>query len=78
MSLVESFLPKGMFAITPSDAGLSEMAYGLICKTAGTVVYRTAKGQIYTDTVAAGEEIKCQISCVYAATTATVRGYQLS
>jgi hypothetical protein len=80
MSLVESFLPKGMFAITPSDTNsLPEMAFGLICKTAGTLHYVTAKGQEYTDTVAAGEEVKCQVSKVFATgTTVTVRGYQLN
>lgn len=81
MSLVESFLPKGMFAITPSDtADLGQMAYGLICKTAGTIHYKTAKGQEYTDTVAANEIIQCQVSKVFATgTTVTdIRGFQIN
>lgn len=76
-----SFLPAGMFVITPNDStGLSEKAFGLICKSAGTIRYTTFKGQEYTDTVAANEEIKCQISKVWATgTTVTeIRGYQLN
>lgn len=70
-----------MFQITPNNStGLPEKAFGIICKTAGTIHYVTSNGQEYTDTVAANDVIQCQISKVFATgtTVSDIRGYQIN
>jgi hypothetical protein len=62
----EALIPADAFLITPSDGvPLKEVAYGIRCDSAGTVKYETLKGNVFTDTVSAGETIIMQITKVW-------------